>query len=324
MSDNLHAGLMPYMWAIYVAGAETDLLKAGFAREHALLARAGLDLTRRVATRRPRLVRFFHAAFHGELLGVGRASAVVRSLCHGLPSLGVDGTLFNIQNGIAADGKVHAKTGTWGSENHLNADDFVTKGLAGYMTTRHGRHHLAFAFYINRMAGNPERRSPKRRRALRRRDARRDGLPTSIARYDVSTAEVVARRGVVLFRGQHHRRRLLEMVRRSSRSAAMMAFTMDAIIRADRIFTIPGIVLLLIGGFGAAFVGDIPILSTGWILWGLVCAFSSSGVASAHSHAFSDNCQRRRMPATSRNTIGFERAGIYGEPRACISGSRSR
>ena len=44
VSDNLHAALLPYMWAIYVAKAKTDLLKAAFAREHALLAGAGLDL----------------------------------------------------------------------------------------------------------------------------------------------------------------------------------------------------------------------------------------------------------------------------------------
>jgi uncharacterized membrane protein len=63
-----------------------------------------------------------------------------------------------------------------------------------------------------------------------------------------------------------------------SGSAVVMAFTMDAIIRADRIFTFPGIVLLLIGGFGAVFAGGIPILSTGWVLWGLV-AFILSGAA---------------------------------------------
>jgi D-alanyl-D-alanine carboxypeptidase len=34
----------------------------------------------------------------------------------------------------------------------LNSDGLVTKGLAGYITSRSG-HHYAFAFYINRMAG---------------------------------------------------------------------------------------------------------------------------------------------------------------------------
>jgi uncharacterized membrane protein len=53
-------------------------------------------------------------------------------------------------------------------------------------------------------------------------------------------------------------------------NAAIMASTMDGIIAADRVFTIPGIVLLLIGGFGAAAVGGIPILATGWLLWSIV------------------------------------------------------
>jgi uncharacterized membrane protein len=57
-----------------------------------------------------------------------------------------------------------------------------------------------------------------------------------------------------------------------------MAYTMDAIVAADSIFTIPGILLLLAGGFGAAFIGAIPILSTGWVLWALI-AFIISGLA---------------------------------------------
>jgi len=50
----------------------------------------------------------------------------------------------------------------------------------------------------------------------------------------------------------------------------VIAHTVAGIIRADRIFTIPAIFVLLIGGFGAAQIGNIPILSTGWILWGLI------------------------------------------------------
>ena len=46
---------------------------------------------------------------------MGCAATVVRLVLRGLPILGVDGTLFNIQNGSPADGNVHAKTGTWGS-----------------------------------------------------------------------------------------------------------------------------------------------------------------------------------------------------------------
>lgn len=50
----------------------------------------------------------------------------------------------------------------------------------------------------------------------------------------------------------------------------VITHTIEGITRADRIFTIPGIVLLLIGGFGAAAVSRIPIFSTGWTLWGLI------------------------------------------------------
>jgi D-alanyl-D-alanine carboxypeptidase len=73
-------------------------------------------------------------------------------LYNSLPVLGVDGTLFNIANTSPARGKVHAKTGTWGGGDALNRRAMVSaKGLAGYMTTRSGR-HIAFCFYVNNLA----------------------------------------------------------------------------------------------------------------------------------------------------------------------------
>jgi uncharacterized membrane protein len=63
-----------------------------------------------------------------------------------------------------------------------------------------------------------------------------------------------------------------------TKDPAIMAHTIDGIIRADRIFTIPGVVFILIGGIGAAVVGSIPILSTGWLLWSIVL-FVISGLA---------------------------------------------
>ncbi len=151
VSDNLHAGLMPYMWA-YVTGVKTELLKAGFAREHLLLAAAGLDL--RGASQQDGLgsFAFFTPRFMVSYLAWVARQPWYPSLWRALPVLGVDGTLFNIQNGSAAAGKVHAKTGTWDVGNLLDNGVLISKGLAGYMTTRHGR-HIAFAFYINRMAG---------------------------------------------------------------------------------------------------------------------------------------------------------------------------
>jgi uncharacterized membrane protein len=86
--------------------------------------------------------------------------------------------------------------------------------------------------------------------------------------------------GVVLFLGNITVGVFWKSYADRSGKLAIMAHTMDAIIAADRIFTIPGIIILLIGGFGAAFVGKWPILSTGWILWGLI-AFILAGLAFA-------------------------------------------
>jgi D-alanyl-D-alanine carboxypeptidase/D-alanyl-D-alanine-endopeptidase (penicillin-binding protein 4) len=152
VSDNLHAALMPYMWGIYVAHAPADLLHAGFRQERALLTHAGLDLSGASQQDGLGSFAFFTPRFMVSYLTWAARQPWFGALFHGLPTLGVDGTLFNIQNGSRADGNVHAKTGTWGSDDLLNSDGLVTKGLAGYVTTRSG-HHLAFAFYINRMAG---------------------------------------------------------------------------------------------------------------------------------------------------------------------------
>lgn len=61
-------------------------------------------------------------------------------------------------------------------------------------------------------------------------------------------------------------------------NAAVMAHTIDGIVRADRIFTIPAVVVLFLAGMAAAGVGHYSILGTGWILWGLGL-FVISGIA---------------------------------------------
>ncbi len=63
-----------------------------------------------------------------------------------------------------------------------------------------------------------------------------------------------------------------------TKDAKVMAFALDGIIRADRIFTIPGVIAIVIGGVGAAMAGGFSILGTGWILWGL-SLFIISGIA---------------------------------------------
>jgi uncharacterized membrane protein len=57
-----------------------------------------------------------------------------------------------------------------------------------------------------------------------------------------------------------------------------ISFTIKSIIATDRVFTIPGVMIILIGGFGAAINAGIPLLRTGWIFWPIVL-FAMSGIA---------------------------------------------
>ena len=62
-----------------------------------------------------------------------------------------------------------------------------------------------------------------------------------------------------------------------TRDARHLAHTMDGIIRSDRLFTVPGVVGIIVTGVAAAIHGNYPLLRTGWILWTLIL-FSVSGL----------------------------------------------
>jgi len=44
----------------------------------------------------------------------------------------------------------------------------------------------------------------------------------------------------------------------------------EGIIRADRLFTMPGVILLLIFGIGGALHGGFNLISVGWIFWSII------------------------------------------------------
>jgi uncharacterized membrane protein len=69
-----------------------------------------------------------------------------------------------------------------------------------------------------------------------------------------------------------------------SRDFRLIASTFDGIIRSDRMFTMPGVFGIIVSGFGAAIVGGLSILGTGWILWGIVL-FSVAGIVFGRSVA---------------------------------------
>ena len=152
VSDNLHAALMPYLWATYLAHATSDYLKNGFALEAKLLASAGLTVDQAAQQDGEGSSAYFTPDFMVHYLAWARGQAWYAQLLRGLPILGVDGTLVDIQRSSPARGKVFAKTGTDDSDNYLNNGGVYEKGLAGFTTTRSGR-HVAFAFYVGPMNG---------------------------------------------------------------------------------------------------------------------------------------------------------------------------
>jgi uncharacterized membrane protein len=62
-----------------------------------------------------------------------------------------------------------------------------------------------------------------------------------------------------------------------TRDPRLLAHAVDGIIRSDRLFTIPGVVLIIVGGVATAIVGGYSIFGTGWILWSLIL-FAVSGL----------------------------------------------
>jgi len=61
-----------------------------------------------------------------------------------------------------------------------------------------------------------------------------------------------------------------------TRDPKLLAHTMDGIIRSDRWFTLPGVVVIIAAGVYLTVYGHFPLLRTPWILWTLVL-FAISG-----------------------------------------------
>jgi N-acyl-D-amino-acid deacylase len=158
VSQNLHAGMGPYLLGTLVAKNAKEPLDAGFGAERTFLQDAKLDLT---------------GISQGD--GAGGDWADLFSpdfMCHylmywttrpdypvffkALPILGKDGTLAKIQITNPGAGHVFAKTGTFGSEDRVNGKLMLNgKGLAGYVITASGK-KLAFAAYVNHVSLSPD------------------------------------------------------------------------------------------------------------------------------------------------------------------------
>ena len=154
VSQNLHAGMGPYLLGALVAKNSKDPLQAGFATERAFLQEAKLD---------PSAISQGDGA-GGDWADLFTPDFICNYLTYwttrpdypiffkALPILGKDGTLAKIQTASPGAGHVFAKTGTFDSEDRLNANMMLNgKGLAGYVITVSGQ-KLVFAAYVNHVS----------------------------------------------------------------------------------------------------------------------------------------------------------------------------
>lgn len=159
VSQNLHASLMPYLYASLLA--KKDPPQAGFDLMKDFLTKANLDLSGTAQSDGAGGAARFTPAFMVSYLTYMTTRKDASVFHDALPVLGKDGTLFKIQTNSPAAGHVSAKTGTWIEGDLLNQDYYVGgKGLAGYITTRKGE-HLAFAAYISGVRVPPTMDAPQ-------------------------------------------------------------------------------------------------------------------------------------------------------------------
>ena len=160
VSQNLHAGLGPYLLGLLIAKEPKNPLRAGFGVERVFLKEAMLDLTgaSQGDGEGGDWADLFSPDFICHYLAYWKTRPDFDLFFKALPILGKDGTLAKIQVQNSAAGHVFAKTGTFGSEDRLNARLMLNgKGLAGYVQTKSGK-TVAFAAYVNHtsLAGDPD------------------------------------------------------------------------------------------------------------------------------------------------------------------------
>ncbi|MDQ2818541.1 MAG: D-alanyl-D-alanine carboxypeptidase/D-alanyl-D-alanine-endopeptidase [Candidatus Eremiobacteraeota bacterium] len=152
VSQNLHASTTPFILGATLGHARERVDQTGFDLEHRFLQSAGLALSEASQADGAGGSAHFTPSFMVSYLAFMAKQKFFQTFYDALPVLGRDGTLFNIQTNSPAAGKVHAKTGTWSEEDHLNHKAFVSaKALAGYTTNAAG-HHIAFCIFLNNLS----------------------------------------------------------------------------------------------------------------------------------------------------------------------------
>ena len=158
VSQNLHAGMGPYLLGALVAKDTKNPLDAGFHVEQEFLQSAKLDLSGsgQGDGAGGDWADLFTPDFMVHYLTYWTTRPDYEVFFKALPILGKDGTLAKIQVDSPGAGHVFAKTGTFGSEDKLNNKLMLNgKGLVGYVTTKDNK-KLSFAAYVNHVTLPPD------------------------------------------------------------------------------------------------------------------------------------------------------------------------
>jgi dihydroorotase/N-acyl-D-amino-acid deacylase len=158
VSQNLHAGMGPYLLGALVARDTKNPLDAGFHVEQEFLQSAKLDLSGsgQGDGAGGDWADLFTPDFMVQYLTYWTTRPDYEVFFKALPILGKDGTLAKIQVDSPGAGHVFAKTGTFGSEDKLNSKLMLNgKGLVGYVITKENK-RLAFAAYVNHVTLPPD------------------------------------------------------------------------------------------------------------------------------------------------------------------------
>jgi len=83
---------------------------------------------------------------------------------------------------------------------------------------------------------------------------------------------------VIIFLGNITVGLFWKMFAEKTKDPDKIAFAFKGIIKADRYFTMTGVIGITLFGVGGALHGGLPILGTGWILWSIIL-FIISGIA---------------------------------------------
>jgi uncharacterized membrane protein len=82
---------------------------------------------------------------------------------------------------------------------------------------------------------------------------------------------------------------------------AARAQALDGIIKSDRVFTMPGVILIIATGVALAMMAGLPLLHTKWITWSLVL-FGVSGLVFSF-----------RVAPLQKKLLANARAGMAGQ-----------